>query len=68
VAEKEPSDAAVVLVTEPGTPVVVSVEAIVTAAPGEVFPVTVADEAASVLPWAGAVMLTGSEPGGPPVT
>jgi hypothetical protein len=42
---------------------VVSADSIVTAAPGAVVPVTVADEVASVLPWAGAVMLTGSKPG-----
>ena len=46
----------------------VSADATVTAAPGAVVPVTVAEEVASVLPWAGAVMVTGSEPGGPPVT
>ena len=68
VAEKDPSAAAVVLVTAAGAPVVVSADSIVTAAPGAVVPVTVADEVASVLPLAGAVMLTGSEPGGPPVT
>ena len=68
VAEKDPSAAAVVLVTAAGAPVVVSADSIVTATPGAVVPVTVADEVASVLPWAGAVMLTGSEPGGPPAT
>jgi hypothetical protein len=68
VAEKDPSSAAVVLVTAAGAPVVVSADAIVTVAPGVVVPVTVVDATASVLPSAGAVMLTGSEPGGPPVT
>jgi hypothetical protein len=68
VAEKDPSDAAVVLATEAGAPVVVSADPIVTADPGVVVPVTVVEEVASVLPWAGAVMVTGSEPGGPLVT
>ena len=68
VAENEPSAAAVVLVTAVGPPVVVLADATVTADPGAVVPVTVVEEAASVLPWAGAVMVTGSEPGGPPVT
>ena len=68
VAENDPSAAAVVLVTAAGAPVVVSADATVTAAPGVVVPVTVVEEVASVLPWAGAVMVTGSEPGGPPVT
>jgi hypothetical protein len=71
VAEKDPSDAAVVLVTaagNPDAPVVVSADAIVTVAPGAVFPVTVVDATASVLPSAGSVMLTGSESGGPPAT
>ena len=57
-----------VLVTEAGAPVVVSADATLTAAPAAVFPVTVVDVTASVLPLAGAVMVTGSEPGGPPVT
>jgi hypothetical protein len=65
VAEKEPSAAAVVLVTVAAAPIVVSAEAIVTVAPGVVFPVTVVDVTASVLPWAGAVMVTGSTPGAP---
>jgi hypothetical protein len=65
VAEKDPSDAAVVLVTVAAAPVVVSADAIVTDAPAAVFPVTVVDVTASVLPSAGAVMVTGSEPGGP---
>ena len=68
VAEKDPSAAAVVLVTDVGAPVVVSSEATVTAAPGVVVPVTVVEAAASVAPWAGAVMVTGSVPGGPLVT
>ena len=68
VAEKDPSAAAVVLVTVVGAPVVVSADATVTADPGVVVPVTVVDEAASALPSAGAVMVTGSEPGGPLVT
>lgn len=65
VAEKDPSAAAVVPVTEAGAPVVVSSEATLTDAPGAVVPVTVVDEAARVLPGAGEVMLTGSEAGGP---
>ena len=68
VAEKDPSAAAAVLVTEAGAPVVVSADATVTAAPGAVFPVTAVEEAASVLPWAGAVMVTGSAAGAPWVT
>ena len=48
VASKEPSAAAVVLVTEAGAPVVVSSEATLTCAPGVVVPVTVVDEAARV--------------------
>jgi hypothetical protein len=68
VAENDPSAAAVVLVTAVGAPVVVSADATVTAAPGAVVPVTAAEEVASVLPRAGAVMVTGSRPGGPAVT
>jgi len=68
VAENDPSAAAVVLVTAVGAPVVVSADATVTADPGAVVPVTVVEVTASVLPWAGAVMVTGSEPGGPAVT
>jgi hypothetical protein len=67
-AEKDPSAAAVVLVTAAGAPVVVSADPTVTADPGAVVPVTVVEVTASVLPWAGAVMVTGSEPGGPAVT
>jgi hypothetical protein len=68
VAENDPSDPAVVLVTAAGAPVVVSSDWTVTAAPAAVFPVTVVVAAASVLFWAGAVMVTGSAPGGPLVT
>ena len=50
VAEKDPSAAAVVLVTAAGAPVVVSADATVTAAPGAVFPVTAVEDVASVLP------------------
>ena len=46
----------------------VSADSTVTADPGVVVPVTVVEAVASVLPWAGAVMVTGSEPGGPLVT
>jgi len=67
VAEKDPSDAAVVLVTAAGAPVVVSADAIVTDAPAAVFPVTVVDVTARVLPSAGAVIVTGSIPGAPRV-
>ena len=67
-AEKDPSAAAVVLVTEAGAPVVVSADWTVTAEPGVVVPVTVVEAVASVLPWAGAVIVTGSVPGGPLVT
>src|SRR5262249_54526031 len=65
VAEKEPSAAAVVLVTEAGVPVVVSADATVTDAPAVVLPVTVVDVTASVLPLAGAVIVTVSAPGPP---
>jgi hypothetical protein len=65
VAEKDPSDAAVVLVTAAEAPVVVSADAIVTDAPAAVFPVTVVDVTARVLPAAGAVIVTGSIPGAP---
>jgi hypothetical protein len=68
VAENDPSDAAVVLATAAEAPVVVSSDCTVTAAPGVVFPVTVVLAAASVLFWAGAVMVTGSVPGGLLVT
>jgi hypothetical protein len=68
VAEKDPSAAAVVLVTEAGAPVVVSSEATLTWAPGVVVPVTVVDEAARVLVDVGEVMVTGSAAGGPFVT
>jgi hypothetical protein len=65
VAEKDPSDAAIVLVTAAGAPVVVSADAIVTDAPAAVFPVTVVDVTARVLPSAGAVIVTGSISGAP---
>jgi hypothetical protein len=68
VAENDPSAAAVVVVTEAGAPVVASADSIVTVAPGAVVPVTVVEVAASVLPDAGSVIVTGSEPGGPFVT
>ena len=68
VVENVPSDAAVVVATADGALVVVSSDSTVTAASGAVFPVTVVVAVASVLPWAGAVMVTGSEPGGPFVT
>ncbi|MBV9853881.1 MAG: hypothetical protein JOY82_05075 [Streptosporangiaceae bacterium] len=67
-AEKDPSAAAVVVVTEAGAPVVVSADSMVTDAPGAVVPVTVVEETASVLPRAGAVIISGSEPGGPLAT
>jgi hypothetical protein len=68
VAEKDPSAAAVVLLTDAGAPVVVSSAATVTDAPGAVVPVTVVDETARVLPDAGDVIVTGSAEGGPFVT
>jgi predicted phage tail protein len=68
VAENDPSDAAVVLVTVAGAPVVVSSDWTVTAAPGAVVPVTVVVAVARVLPAAGVVMVTGSLAGGPLVT
>jgi len=64
-AEKDPSAAAVVLVTEASAPVVVSSDATVTWAPGLVVPVTVVEEADRVLPEAGEEMLTFSAAGGP---
>jgi hypothetical protein len=64
-AENEPSAAAVVLVTDVGAPVVVLADATVTGDPGVVVPVTVVEEPVSPLPWAGAVMVTGSGPGAP---
>jgi hypothetical protein len=67
-ASKEPSAAAVVLVTDAGAPVVVSSDATVTWAPGFVVPVTVVEEAARMVPGAGEEMLTFSVPGGPLVT
>jgi hypothetical protein len=67
-AAKEPSVAATVLVATAGAPVVVSADSIATADPGDVVPVTVVDAVASVLPGAGAVIVTGSDPGGPLVT
>jgi hypothetical protein len=68
VAEKDPSAAAAVLVTEARAPVVVSADATVTDAPAAVFPVTMVDVTASVLPSAGALIVTGSAPGAPWVT
>ena len=68
VTENVPSDAAVALATAAGALVVVSSDWTVTAAPGAVVPVTVVVALASVLPAAGAVMVTGSLPGGPLVT
>jgi hypothetical protein len=64
-AEKDPSDPAVVLVTAAASPVVVSAASIDTADPGVVVPVTVVVAVVSVAPEAGAVIVTGSEPGGP---
>src|SRR4029077_6098571 len=61
----EPSAAAFVDVTEDGAPVVESTDSTVTFARGVVVPVTAVYVAASVLPLAGAVMVTGSAPGGP---
>src|ERR1700722_2853118 len=68
VAWKEPSAAAVVLVTEAGAPVVVSSEATLTDAPGLAVPVTVVEDTARVAPEAGPVIVTGSLVGGPLVT
>jgi hypothetical protein len=68
VTENDPSDPAVVLTTVVAALVVVSSEATVTADPGAVVPVTVVVAVASVLPAVGAVMVTGSLPGGPLVT
>ena len=45
-----------------------SCDSTLTCAPGVVVPVTVVDVAASVLPLAGAVIVTVSAPGGPCVT
>ena len=67
VAEKAPLDPAVVLVTVAASPVVVSAAWIDTAEPGVVVPVTTVVAVVSVLPAAGAVIVTGSEPGAPPV-
>jgi hypothetical protein len=66
-AEKDPSDAAVVLVTVAASLVVVSAASIDTADPGVVVPVTVVVAVVSVAPEDGAVIVTGSEPGAPPV-
>lgn len=68
VAEKDPLAFAVVLATVAVVPVVVSAAWIYTADWGVVVPVTVVEETASVLPWVGAVMVTGSAPGAPWVT
>jgi hypothetical protein len=64
-AEKDPSDPAVVLITVAASLVVVSSASIDTADPGVVVPVTVVVAVVSVAPEAGAVIVTGSEPGAP---
>jgi hypothetical protein len=63
--ENDPFAAAVAEVTAAGAPVVVSEDATVTETPGVVVPVTVVEATASVLPGAGAVIVTGSVPGAP---
>ena len=68
VAEKDPSAAAVVLVTDARRAGRGVGRRDRHRRPGVVVPVTVVEAAASVLPGAGAVMVTGSEPGGPWVT
>src|SRR5262249_51635057 len=67
VAENDPSAPATVDATD-DAPLVASTEDTVTFARGAVVPVTVVDVAASVLPFAGAVIVTPSAPGGPCAT
>jgi hypothetical protein len=64
-AEKDPSDPAVVLTTVAASLVVVSSASIDTAEPAVVVPVTVVVAVVSVAPEAGAVIVTGSELGAP---
>jgi hypothetical protein len=68
VAEKDPSAAATVDVTDDDAPLLVSTDDTVTFAPGVAVPVTAVDVAARVLPLAGAVIVTGTAPGGPCTT
>src|SRR5262249_60066167 len=67
VAKNDQSGADTVDATD-DAPLVVSTDDTVTFAPGAVVPVTAVEVAASVLPFAGAVIATLSAPGGPCVT